>query len=61
MMVTMTKKMQECFDAMDDQHKIRMFYELAKYISGNASYTDDEDMNTLFADIANVKNDIENL
>lgn len=32
MMIPMTKEMREVFDNMSDREKIRMFYELAKYI-----------------------------
>ena len=53
--------MQKCFDAMDDKQKIRMFYELTKYMHENMEYGEDDDMNNLMDDIANVKNDIENL
>lgn len=60
-MVKMTKKMQKCFDEMDDKQKIRMFYELTKYMHENMKYGEDEDMNNLIEDIANVRNDIENL
>lgn len=61
-MVGMTGEMQDLFDKMDDQQKIRMFYELAKYIGENAEDDSlDNDMKNLFNDIANVVNDIENL
>lgn len=60
-MVEMTKKMQKCFDEMNDKQKIRMFYELTKYMHENMEYSEDEDMNDLIEDIANVKSDIENL
>lgn len=60
-MVEMTKEMQKCFDEMDDKQKIRMFYELTKYMHENMEYGEDEDMNNLIEDIANVKSDIENL
>lgn len=60
-MVEMTKKMQKCFDEMNDKQKIRMFYELTKYMHENMEYNEDEDMNNLIEDIANVKSDIENL
>ena len=53
--------MQKCFDEMDDKQKIRMFYELTKYMHENMEYGKDDDMNNLMDDIANVKNDIENL
>lgn len=60
-MVKMTRKMQKCFDEMNDKQKIRMFYELTKYMNENMEYGKDKDMNNLIEDIANVKNDIENL
>lgn len=60
-MVDMTKEMQDCFNNMSDPEKIRMFYELTKYTHDNMEYSNDDDMNNLIEDIANVKNDIENL
>ena len=60
-MVEMTTDMQQCFDSMNDEQKIRMFYELTKYMHENMEYGEDEDMNNLIDDIANVKSDIENL
>ena len=45
-----------------DKEKIRLFYELAKYIVENVEVDlEDDDMNNLFEDITNVVNDIENL
>ena len=60
-MIEMNKEMQKCFDEMNDEQKIRMFYELTKYMHENMEYGEDEDMNNLVDDIANVKSDIENL
>ena len=60
-MVEMNKEMQKCFDEMDDKQKIRMFYELTKYMHENMEYGEDEAINNLIEDIANVKSDIENL
>lgn len=60
-MVEMNKEMQKCFDEIDDKQKIRMFYELTKYMCKNMEYGDDKNMNNLLEDIFNVKNDIENL
>lgn len=60
-MVEMTKKMQNSFDDMDDKQKIKMLYELIKYMHENMEYGEDDEMNHLIEDIANVKNDIENL
>lgn len=60
-MVGMNDTMQKCFDEMDDKQKIRMFYELTEYMHENMEYGEDDDMNNLMDDVANVKNDIENL
>lgn len=60
-MIEMNKEMQKCFDEMDDKQKIRMFYELTKYMHENMEYGEDEAMNNLIEDITNVKSDIENL
>lgn len=60
-MIEMNKEMQKCFDEMDDKQKIRMFYELTKYMHENMEYGEDEAMNNLIEDIANIKSDIENL
>lgn len=57
----MTPDMQKCFDEMSDPQKIRMFYELTKYLHENMEYGKDPDMTNLIEDIANVRNDIENL
>ena len=57
----MTEQMQRCFDNMDGKQKIRMFYELTKYMHENMEYGEDEEINNLIEDIANVRNDIENL
>lgn len=60
-MIEMNKEMQKCFDEMDDKQKIRMFYELTKYMHENMKYGEDAAINNLIDDIANVQNDIENL
>lgn len=60
-MVEMTKEMNTFFNTMDDKQKIRMFYELAKYIVNNTGDTEDEELNQLFSDIQNIVTDIENL
>lgn len=60
-MIEMTADMQEFFDEMNEKQKIRMFYELTKYMHENLEYGEDDDMNNLIEDIANVRNDIENL
>ena len=61
MMTKMTKQMSDVMKNTNDKQKIRLFYELGKYIKENAGETDDDEMNNLFDDIANVVNDIENL
>lgn len=60
-MIEMTTDMQKFFNEMNDKQKIRMFYELTKYMHENMEYGEDDDMNNLIDDIANVKSDIENL
>lgn len=60
-MVEMNTQMQDCFNEMDDKQKIRMFYELTKYMHENMEYGEDDAMNNLIEDIANVRNDIEDL
>ena len=62
MMTRMTAEMKRIFEQMNDKQKIRMFYELGKYIISNVDENvEDEDMQNLFEDIANVVNDVENL
>lgn len=62
MMTRMTAEMKRLFEQMDDNQKIRMFYELATYIISNVDRDQkDNDMQNLFDDITNVVNDIENL
>ena len=46
-MVEMTKKMQNSFDDMDDKQKIKMLYELIKYMHENMEYGEDDEMNNL--------------
>ena len=60
-MIDMNKKLEKIMKETTDTEKIRLFYELAKYIVYNADETEDDDMENLFEDIANVINDIENL
>ena len=60
-MINTNKKIENVMNGTTDTEKIRLFYELAKYILCNAGETDDSDMENLFEDIANVVNDIENL
>lgn len=43
-MTKMNKEMQKCFDKMSDKQKIRMFYELTKYMHESMEYGEDEDM-----------------
>lgn len=56
-----SQNLKDTMGNLSDREKIRLFYELAKYISKNTEDTDDAEMNTLFADIQNVIIDIENL
>ena len=60
MMMKMNKKLKKVMDETTDREKIKLFYELAKYIVNNAE-AEDDDMENLFDDIANVINDIDNL
>lgn len=60
MMIAMNEKLNEVMNETTDTEKIRLFYELAKYIVNNIE-AEDDDMENLFNDIANVINDIENL
>ena len=60
-MTRMTAQMKDIMKNTTDKQKIRLFYELGKYINDNADETDDDDMNNLFNDIANVVSDIEKL
>lgn len=60
-MIDMNEKLEKVMKETTDTEKIRLFYELAKYIVYNADETEDDDMENLFEDIANVINDIENL
>lgn len=59
-MIDMNEKLEKIMKEITDTEKIRLFYELAKYIVNNAE-AEDDDMENLFNDIANVVNDIENL
>lgn len=64
MMVPMNDKLNKTMEETTPQEKIRLFYELAKYFLVNVGAyeeLEDDDMITLFEDIANVVNDIENL
>lgn len=56
-----SQNLKNIMDNLSDREKIRLFYELAKYINKNAEDTNDTEMNALFADIQNVITDIENL
>ena len=60
MMVSMNEKLNKVMSETTDVEKIRLFYELAKYIVDNTE-AEDDDMENLFNDIANIVNDIENL
>ena len=59
-MIAMNNKLEKIMNETTDTEKIRLFYELAKYIVDNTE-AEDDDMENLFDDIANVINDIENL
>ena len=59
-MISMNEKLNRIMNETTDTEKIRLFYELGKYIVNNTE-EEDGDMENLFADIANVVNDIENL
>lgn len=59
-MIGMNEKLNKVMNETTDTEKIRLFYELAKYIVNNTE-AEDDDMENLFNDIANVINDIENL
>lgn len=63
MMVEMNSKLKKVMTDTTDKEKIRLFYELAKYITFDISKfeDEDEDIDNLFGDIINVINDIENL
>ena len=62
MMTRMTAEMKRIFEQMNDKQKIRMFYELGKYIISKVDENvEDKDMQYLLDDIANVVNDVENL
>lgn len=61
MMVNMNEKLNKVMAETTDKEKIRLFYELAKYMVTNIDVTDDKDMENLFDDIAGIVNDIENL
>lgn len=59
-MIGMNEKLNKVMNETTDTEKIRLFYELAKYIVNNTE-AEDDDMENLFNDIANVVNDIENM
>lgn len=63
MMTKMTTEMKKCFNEMTDRQKIRMFYELTKYINNNIDDTNDDDpaMDAILADVANIVSDIKAL
>jgi len=60
MMVKLSKNVKEMVDKIDDRQKIALFYELATYFVENME-PEDDDMEQLIDDIANVVNDINNL
>ena len=61
MMIEMNKKLDDIMKKTNDKEKIRLFYELAKYIDSNTEETEDTQMNDLFSDIKTIIDDIENL
>lgn len=61
MMINMNEKLNKVMSETTDTEKIRLFYELAKYIVNNTEAEEDDDMENLFNDIANVVNDIEGI
>lgn len=62
MMTRMTAEMKRIFEQMNKDQKVRMFYELAKYISDNANENvDDNDIQNLFNDITDIVNSIEKI
>lgn len=60
-MICMNETFEKIMVETTDTEKIRLLYELAKYVVCNIGETDDDDMENLIEDIANVINDIENL
>lgn len=60
-MICMNETLEKIMVETTDKEKIRLLYELSKYIVCNIGETDDDDMENLIEDIANVINDIENL
>lgn len=62
MMIKMNKKLKDIMSNTTEREKIRLFYELAKFFNekDDGEYENDK-MEELFADIANVVNDIENI
>ena len=60
MMIPMNEKLYKVMSNTNDKEKIRLFYELGKYFLENVDDSSDG-LETLFDDIANVVNDIENL
>ena len=55
MMTRMTAEMKRIFEQMNKDQKVRMFYELAKYISDNANENvEDNDIQNLFNDITDI-------
>jgi hypothetical protein len=61
-MIKMNKKLKDIMSNTTEREKIRLFYELAKFFNekDDGEYENDK-MEELFADIANVVNDIENI
>lgn len=61
MMMKMNTKLKKVMNDTSDREKICLFYELGKYIITNAEEPEDEDMENIFDEIANVINSIDNL
>ena len=60
MMIPMNKKLEKIMKDTGELEKIRLFYELAKFFLDNSEDIDEE-LEDLYADIANVVNDIDSL
>lgn len=62
MMTRMTAEMKRIFEQMNKYQKVRMFYELGKYISDNVNENvEDNDIQNLFNDITDIVNSIEKI
>lgn len=62
MMNPYSPKLVQIMNELTDEEKLRMFYELAKYLNSNMEVDEDDDEMVEIADnIANILNSIENL